>query len=108
MEIYHLKKHNKYLILSWEKLYHYPLVKKEANYFNYLSEFLWNFLQVNFQCGISCQHSMGSTYWAIVGDTHSDIVSLYLIYFNSSHRFIHNKERCITACVNVVVTECVK
>ena len=85
-----------------------PQVKEKEDCINYRIEFLWNFLQVSFQCGVPDQCPIGSVYWTIVGDTHSDIVTLFLIHFNRSHSCIHIKGGCITVCENMVVTECVK
>ena len=59
-----------------------PQVKEGENHINSRSDFLWGFIQLRFQSGISYQCPVGSTYLAIVGNTHSDISTLYLIQFN--------------------------
>ena len=57
-------------------------VKVKETYINYPTDFLWDFLQGSCQCGIPHQCPMGSVYWSIVGDNHSDIVTLHLIHCN--------------------------
>ena len=47
-----------------------------------ISGFLWDFLRESFQCGFSHQYP----FWAIVGGTHSDIVTLYLKHFKGFFR----------------------
>ena len=66
-----------------------PQVKEKENSFNYCGGFLWDFVKVSFQSGISHQWSMGSTYWAITEHTHSGIVTLYPKDFNQYHSYMH-------------------
>ena len=75
-----------------------PLLKEKEN--SSIGGFLLDFLQIRFHCGVSQPCSMGSTYCVIAGDTHSDIVAVYLEYFHQSNSCMHVKEGCITVCVN--------
>ena len=62
--------------------------------------FPWIFSSKCFHCGVSNQCPMDSSQWVIAGDTHSDIVTLYLKHFHQSHSPTHIKEGCITGYVN--------
>ena len=74
------------------------LVKEKEN--SIISGFLLDFPQVSFHCGVSQPCPMGSTYCVIAGDTHSDIVCVYLEHFDQSRSCMHIKEGCITVCVD--------
>ena len=47
-----------------------------------------DFLRVSFHCGISHQCPTGSTYWAFVGATHLNIMTI-IQSFIASHNYMH-------------------
>ena len=69
-----------------------PVSKAEMTFHPHLISKSWH-LCISHQC------LMGSTYCAIAGDTHSDIVTFYLNHFNQSLNCMHIKG-CISACLN--------
>ena len=82
--------------------------KKEEDYANYCGNFLWDILHVSFQYGYFAQVPNGLN---LLGNCRGHLIryfNLCLIHFNQSHSCVYIKKGCITMCVNMVVTECVK
>lgn len=65
--------------------------------------FLWNFLQIRFQCSISRRYPMGSSYGVTTEDTHSHTYTLYQMHFEKATRSMHIKEERFTAYVNYCI-----